>query len=127
MRRAFAEKGNLVGNGPVQAVMPSRPRRKRISPVTPSGRGWTWTCLESACARVRASNVPVVALEDHPGDTEEAVRAEAEAAWREDDIDAVVLGCASMARLAIALQDAIPIPVVHPVTAAIGAMTWLLK
>ena len=83
--------------------------------------------LRGGCARVRASNVPVLTLEDDPAAAAAAIRAEAETAWREDGIDALVLGCAGMARVAGVVRDAVPIPVVDPVEAAIGCIAWLSR
>ncbi|MEM9796674.1 MAG: aspartate/glutamate racemase family protein [Pseudomonadota bacterium] len=83
--------------------------------------------LAGFCARVRASGVPVLALEDQPEAAGAAIRAEAETAWREDDIDALILGCAGMARIADQVRSAVQIPVIDPVEAAIGAFGWLRR
>lgn len=75
--------------------------------------------LGHACARVRASGVPVLALEE---DMASAARIEAaiDAALREDGCDAIVLGCAGMARLAERMQAAHGIPVIDGVAAAVA-------
>ncbi|RAP43369.1 HyuE hydantoin racemase [Rhodovulum viride] len=74
--------------------------------------------LSQHLGRVRASNVPVLALEE---DTEAAcarVAEEAERAVAEDGIDAVILGCAGMARVTGHLRTRLPVPVIDGVEAA---------
>ncbi len=71
------------------------------------------------CARVRALGVPVLALEE-PGSTARArLSDEIAAALRQDQADAIVLGCAGMADLAAALQEKHGIPVIEGVAAAV--------
>ena len=60
--------------------------------------------LAARCARVRASDVPVLALEDPTGDARMRISDEIEAAKREDRCEAIVLGCAGMADLAAVLS-----------------------
>ena len=74
--------------------------------------------LAAGCARVRASGVPVLALEAAGGDAEARVVAEIERALAEDDVGAVVLGCAGMADLAERLGRRVGVPVVDGVAAA---------
>ncbi|MBL3608051.1 aspartate/glutamate racemase family protein [Rhodovulum sulfidophilum] len=74
--------------------------------------------LSQHLARVRASDVPVLALED---DTEAAcarIAEEAERAVAEDDIEAVILGCAGMAKVTGYLRTRLPVPVIDGVEAA---------
>ncbi len=59
--------------------------------------------LAASCARVRASGVPVLALEADPTATER-VAAEIARAQAEDGVAAVALGCAGMGALADALR-----------------------
>ncbi|MEM1049730.1 MAG: aspartate/glutamate racemase family protein [Pseudomonadota bacterium] len=75
--------------------------------------------LDHACARVRASGVPVLALEE---DLAAAARIEAEidTALRDDGCDAIVLGCAGMAQFAEQMQAAHGIPVIDGVAAAVA-------
>jgi allantoin racemase len=82
--------------------------------------------LSGVSAGVRASGVPVLALEHGPDDASDAILAEAENACREDAIDAVVLGCAGMVRVTRRLRAALPVPVIDPVEAAVGCMGWLM-
>ncbi|MEM8850332.1 MAG: aspartate/glutamate racemase family protein [Pseudomonadota bacterium] len=81
--------------------------------------------LAGSCARVRASNVPVLDLEARPDTARAAIQAEAEMAAREDGINAVILGCAGMARITGGIRAALSIPVVDPVEAAAGCIEWL--
>lgn len=71
------------------------------------------------CARVRASGVPVLALEDDPEASARAVRAEVLRAAAEDGIEAVVLGCAGMAHLAAGMAAEAGLPVIDGVAAAV--------
>ena len=56
--------------------------------------------LDANLARVRASGVPVLALEDDRERATEQVKAEIRTAIREDGINSVVLGCAGMVHIA---------------------------
>lgn len=76
-------------------------------------------------SRVRASEVPVLALEDDPEAASKAIVAQAKRAAAEDEIDAVVLGCAGMLHVVEAVRCELAIPVIDPVTAAAKAMSWL--
>lgn len=69
------------------------------------------------CARVRASDVPVLALEHEPAAALNAVAAEAETALREDNIKALVLGCAGMTGLQERLAS-LPVMLIDGVVAA---------
>lgn len=71
------------------------------------------------CARVRASGVPVLALEDDPEASARAVRDEVLRAAAEDGIEAVVLGCAGMAHLADRMAAEAGMPVIDGVAAAV--------
>ncbi len=55
--------------------------------------------LEGNLARVRASGVPVLALEDDRARATQQVKAEIRTAIREDGINSVVLGCAGMVHI----------------------------
>ncbi|MEM6972883.1 MAG: aspartate/glutamate racemase family protein [Pseudomonadota bacterium] len=76
--------------------------------------------LDRVCPRVRASGVPVLALETDPEPSERAVSGEIGRALAEDDIGAVVLGCAGMADLAARMTRAHGLPVIDGVAAACG-------
>ncbi|PWW03857.1 allantoin racemase [Hoeflea marina] len=74
----------------------------------------------SRCIRVRASEVPVLALESDAEASADAIAAEIGRAMREDRPDAIVLGCAGMAGLAERMSDAYRLPVIDGVAAAIA-------
>ncbi|MFK8080214.1 MAG: aspartate/glutamate racemase family protein [Granulosicoccus sp.] len=81
--------------------------------------------LGSACVRVRASDVPVLALEDAGSDAEQQISDEIGAAIREDNCGSIVLGCAGMAPLAARLSAHHGIPVIDGVVAAAGMLVAL--
>ncbi|MHB2165377.1 aspartate/glutamate racemase family protein [Alsobacter sp. R-9] len=75
--------------------------------------------LDRRCARVRASEVPVLELDDPASDAVSRISAEIERAKSEDGAEAIVLGCAGMADLAASLSRTHGIPVVDGVAAAV--------
>ena len=75
--------------------------------------------LASRCARVRASDVPVLDLEIPGSDGRARISAEIGRAIAEDRAEAIVLGCAGMADLAAALSREHGVPVVDGVGAAV--------
>ncbi|MCD7059733.1 aspartate/glutamate racemase family protein [Pelagibacterium xiamenense] len=76
--------------------------------------------LARRCAHVRASGVPVLALETDRKASTDAIAATIAAALREDECDAIVLGCAGMAGLAEDMAARFGIPVIDGVAAAVG-------
>ena len=74
--------------------------------------------LGPVTGKVRASGVPVLALETDAETSAEQVKAEAARAFEEDQIDALVLGCAGMAHLAKPLSTLFQRPVIDGVAAA---------
>lgn len=75
--------------------------------------------LDRRCAKVRAAEVPVLALEDANSSARRDISAEIEKARREDGAEAIVLGCAGMSDLAAALSAEHRLPVVDGVAAAV--------
>jgi allantoin racemase len=75
--------------------------------------------LASRCARVRASDVPVLELEEPHSDARRRIAAEIDAALRDDRAEAIVLGCAGMADLAADLSAEFGVPVIEGVSAAV--------
>ena len=75
--------------------------------------------LASRCARVRASDVPVLDLEKPGSDARARISAEIDKAIAEDGAEAIVLGCAGMADLAAALSAHHGVPVVDGVGCAV--------
>lgn len=76
--------------------------------------------LERRCARVRACEVAVLALEDPASDARTKIAAEIAHSLEADGAEAVVLGCAGMADLAESLARQFDIPVVDGVSAAVA-------
>jgi allantoin racemase len=75
--------------------------------------------LAGRCVRVRASDVPVLALEDPASDARHRIEAEIETALREDGVGSIALGCAGMADLAHDLTKKFQVPVVDGVASAV--------
>jgi allantoin racemase len=82
--------------------------------------------LDRRCARVRASEVPVLELDDPASDARARISAEIARALEEDGAEAIVLGCAGMADLAKALSQAHGVPVVDGVAAAVATAEALV-
>jgi len=61
--------------------------------------------LDGNLARVRASGVPVLALDDDRERATQVVKAEIQTAIREDSINSVVLGCAGMVHITDGRDD----------------------
>ena len=75
--------------------------------------------LDRRCARVRACEVPVLALDDAASGARAKLSAEIGRAKAEDNADAIVLGCAGMADLAASLAREHGLPVIDGVAAAV--------
>ena len=76
--------------------------------------------LERRCARVRATDVPVLEL-DNPASNARAQdrRGDIRRALEDDHAEAIVLGCAGMADLAASLSAEFGVPVIDGVAAAV--------
>ncbi|SIO44083.1 allantoin racemase [Rhodovulum sp. ES.010] len=74
--------------------------------------------LGHQCRRVRAADIPVLALEEPGSNARNLVREEIRRAVAEDRCEAVVLGCAGMSDLAAWLTEETGVPVIDGVTAA---------
>jgi allantoin racemase len=77
-------------------------------------------------AHVRAAEVPVLVLDDERSDARARIDAEIARALVEDRAEAVVLGCAGMARLARALAAKHGCPVIEGVGAAVKLAEMLV-
>ena len=73
---------------------------------------------ERSCRRVRACEVPVLALEQAEDDAVGRIRAEIAAALADDGSEAIVLGCAGMVDLTASLSEEFGVPVIEGVTVA---------
>ena len=74
--------------------------------------------LATRCARVRASEVPVLELEKDDPATLARIESEIRLALEEDGAEAIVLGCSGMANLAKRLSEKFGVPVLEGVTCA---------
>lgn len=83
--------------------------------------------LAARCARVRAAEVPVLALEEPGSDACARISEEIARALAEDRCGAVVLGCAGMTDLAAELARIHAIPVVDGVAAAVTLAEGLVR
>ena len=72
------------------------------------------------CSKVRASEVPVLALESDKPTSAETIAGEIAAALEQDRPDSIVLGCAGMADLAAMLAARFELPVIDGVAAAVA-------
>lgn len=72
------------------------------------------------CQRVRASEVPVLDLETDKDGSCEIISTEIAHALADDKPDAIVLGCAGMADLALTLSNRFRLPVIDGVAAAVA-------
>ena len=75
--------------------------------------------MEHHCRRVRATDIPVLELENPNSSASAMILAECERAIVEDGSGAIVLGCAGMADLNKYLEDKLGVPVIDGVTAAV--------
>jgi allantoin racemase len=83
--------------------------------------------LLSRCARVRAAEVPVLALEEPGSDARRLIEREIERALAEDGAEAIVLGCAGMTDLARDLALKAGIPVLDGVACAVSLAESLIR
>lgn len=83
--------------------------------------------LDAACARVRASGLPVLSLESDPDTARTTLAGCASESARQDKADALVLGCAGMAPFGKAMYDASGLPAIDGVAAAVGLARTVLK
>ncbi|QGX99740.1 aspartate/glutamate racemase family protein [Roseovarius faecimaris] len=75
--------------------------------------------LAQKCAKVRATDIPVLKLEEGDPATLAKIRAEIEEAITQDKAEAIVLGCAGMADLMQSLSDEFGVPVIDGVASAV--------
>jgi allantoin racemase len=83
--------------------------------------------LIQRCARVRASNLRVLDLEDKGSDARRTIESEIERALAEDGAEAIVLGCAGMTDLALDLSRKAGVPVLDGVACAVSLAESLVR
>ena len=82
--------------------------------------------LDGYLGKVRASDVPVLALHEDQAKAETRIADEAKRAAGEDRIDALILGCAGMVNVVADVRASVGLPVIDPVVAAAASMRWLI-
>ena len=75
--------------------------------------------LAQKCACVRATEIPVLKLEEGDPATLDKIRLEIHASINEDKAEAIVLGCAGMADLMAQLSEEFGLPVIDGVSAGV--------
>ena len=75
--------------------------------------------MEHRCRRVRATDLPVLELDNPESNARTLILAECENALAQDKSGAIVLGCAGMADLARYLEQRLQVPVIDGVAAAV--------
>jgi allantoin racemase len=88
--------------------------------IAPIERNLAKYGLAARCARVRAADVPVLALEEPGSMARKAIERQIESALADDGAEAIVLGCAGMADLARDLERAAGVPVLDGVACAVS-------
>lgn len=83
--------------------------------------------MAEVCGKVHASGLPVLSLEQDPETARGTLATCAKTAARQDDVQALVLGCAGMAPFARAMQGASGLPAVDGVAAAVGLARTVIK
>lgn len=83
--------------------------------------------LNTLCQKVRASDVPVLALEEPGSLAEQQISDEIQRALSEDESSAIVLGCAGMAPLAARLSKIHGVPVIDGVVSATVMLSALIS
>lgn len=106
----------------------------RFSVVTTLGRTCTMAehllqayGLAHRCRRVRAAEIPVLDLEGGGEGVLRTIVDECLRARREDGIGAIVLGCGGMADLRVRIEEAVQMPVVEGVSAAVKLVESLVQ
>ena len=82
--------------------------------------------LAARCSGVRASDIPVLALETDPA-ASATISAEIDKCLSEDRAEAIVLGCAGMTDLAASLQKQHGVPVIDGVVSAVKMVESLVS
>jgi allantoin racemase len=95
--------------------------------IAPIERNLAKYGLSVRCARVRAADVPVLALEDPGSSARRTIEREIERALAEDAAEAIVLGCAGMTDLARDLEQKAGVPVLDGVACAVSLAESLIR
>ena len=82
--------------------------------------------MSRKCHRIRATEVPVLELENPDSDATKLIRVEIQKALDDDRSEAIVLGCAGMVDLAAELSEEFGVPVIDGVSAAVKLVESLV-
>lgn len=82
--------------------------------------------MERRCRRVRAADIPVLALEEPGSNARQKLLDEVTRAVREDRCEVVILGCAGMADLTAWLTEETGVPVIDGVAVAVRMVEALV-
>ena len=77
--------------------------------------------------RVRASDAAVLELESDPQASTAKIVTQAGMAARDDEIDAIILGCAGMVQVTQAVRGEVDLHVIDPVVCAARCFCWLAQ
>jgi allantoin racemase len=95
--------------------------------IAPIERNLAKYGLAARCARVRAADVPVLALEEKGSGARRTIEREIARALAEDCAEAIVLGCAGMTDLARDLERKAGVPVLDGVACAVSLAESLVR
>lgn len=79
------------------------------------------------CRNVRASNIPVLELENPASNAEEKLEIQIKQALDEDNAEAIVLGCAGMVNLTERLSEKFGIPIIEGVIPAVNIISGVVR
>jgi len=82
--------------------------------------------MSRKCHRIRATEVPVLELENPDSEATKLIRVEIQKALDDDRSEAIVLGCAGMVDLAAELSEEFGVPVIDGVSAAVKLVESLV-
>ena len=82
--------------------------------------------MSRKCHRIRATEVPVLELENPDSEATKLIRVEIQKALDDDRSEAIVLGCAGMADLTAKLSEEFGVPVIDGVSAAVKLVESLV-
>lgn len=82
--------------------------------------------MHRRCRKVRATNLPVLALEDDGASAYRQILHEIKLSIEQDRVEAVILGCAGMADLTHSLSQEAGIPVIDGVVAGVKILEGLI-
>ncbi len=82
--------------------------------------------LDAKCASVRATDIPVLKLEEGDSACIDQIREEIAVAIEQDKAEAIVLGCAGMADLMHQFSEEFDVPVIDGISCAVGMVQTLV-